>query len=129
MAIDDHLWISNEPKDSVSEIDPKTDTVAETIEVGKRPCSGLAAGFGSVWVPLCGDRALARLDIKTGKVAATIPTAIGDSEGSIVAGAGSIWLMTDAKGTLARIDPATNKIVAEIYVAPRSYGLAFGDDA
>src|SRR5712692_8447575 len=68
MAVDEHVWVSNEPKDSVSQLDPKTNTVLATITVGKRPCSGLAAGFGSLWIPLCGDRAIARLDLKTGKV-------------------------------------------------------------
>jgi len=31
--------------------------------------------------------------------------------------------------TLARVDPATNKVVAEIYVAPGSFAVAFGDNA
>jgi virginiamycin B lyase len=129
LAIDEAVWVSNKPRDSISRLDPKTNTVAATIPVGKRPCSGIAAGFGSVWVPNCGDDTLSRVDLKTGAVTATIKTTIGNSEGSIVAGAGSIWLMTDAKGTLARFDPATNAVVAEIYVAPGSYGLAFGEDA
>ncbi len=131
LAIDEAAWVSNEPKDSVSRLDPQINKVAATIELGsgKRPCSGLTAAFGSLWVPNCGDKTLARIDLKTGSITATIPTSIGDSEGSIAAGAGSVWLMTDAKGTLARFDPATNKIVAEIYVAAGSYGLAFGDDA
>ena len=129
MAIDEAVWVSNEPKDAVARLDPKTNTVAATITPGKRPCSGLAAGFGSLWVPVCGDKTIARVDLKTGSVTATIPTGIADSEGSVVTGAGSVWLMTDTKGTLARFDPATNKIVAEISVAPGSFGLAFGDGA
>jgi YVTN family beta-propeller protein len=129
MAIDERVWVSNEPKDTIAQLDPKTNTVLATIAVGKRPCSGLAAGFGSVWVPLCGDRALARVDLTTAKVTGTIPTGIADSEGSIVAAAGSVWLITDAKGTLTRFDPATNASVAEIYVSSGSYGMAFGDDA
>jgi YVTN family beta-propeller protein len=129
LAIDEAAWVSNAPKDSVARLDPKTNTVAATIATGKRPCSGLAVAFGSVWVPNCGDSTLSRIDIKTGAITTTIRTTIGSSEGSIVAGAGSIWLMTDAKGTLARFDPATNLVVAEIYVAPGSYGLAFGEDA
>jgi virginiamycin B lyase len=44
-------------------------------------------------------------------------------------GAGSGWMMTDPRGTLARIDPATNRTVAEIYVAPGSFTVAFGEDA
>jgi YVTN family beta-propeller protein len=127
IAVEDSVWISNEPKDSVARIDPKTNKVVDTITPGKRPCSGLAAGFGSLWVPNCGDRTLARVDLKTGKVTATIPLDIADSEGGIATGAGSVWLMTDKKGTLVRIDPDTNKPVAEIRVAPGSFAVAFGE--
>src|ERR1051326_3712858 len=129
MAIEDSVWISNKPKDSLTRIDPKTNKIADTITVGKGPCAGLALGFGSVWTPNCGDQTLVRVDLKTGKVTASIPTGIGDSEGMIATSPDSVWLLTDAKGTLARFDPATNKIVAEIYVAPGSYAAAFGEEA
>src|SRR5688500_12952069 len=56
LAIDEAVWVSNKPKDSVSRLDPKTNTVTATIAVGKAPCSGVAAGFGSLWVPNCGDQ-------------------------------------------------------------------------
>jgi virginiamycin B lyase len=129
IAVDEAVWISNKPKDTVARLDPKTNTVVATVPVGKRPCSGLATGFGSLWVPNCGDETISRVDLKTAAVTATIRTHIGNTEGSIVTGAGSVWLIVDAKGTLARFDPATNAVVAEIYVAPGSYGLAFGEDA
>ena len=129
IAVDESVWVSNRPKDSIARFDPKSNTVAAVIPVGKGPCSGLAAGFGSLWVPNCGDKTIARVDLKTGAIAATIRTDIANSEGSIATGAGSVWIMTDAKGTLARFDPATNALVAEIYVAPGSYGLAFGEEA
>jgi YVTN family beta-propeller protein len=129
IAVDESVWISNKPKDSVARLNPETNTAAATIQVGKRPCSGLVAAFGSLWVPNCGDQTVTRLDLKTGSLTATIPITIGNSEGSIVAGGGSIWMITDGKGTLARIDPATNAVVAEIYVAPGSFGLAYGEDA
>jgi virginiamycin B lyase len=129
IAVDRAVWISNKPKNSVARLDPHTNTVAATVAVGQRPCSGLAAGFGSLWVPNCGDHTISRVDLESGAITATLPTGIGNSEGSIATGAGSVWLITDAKGTLARFDPATNAVVAEIYVAPGSYGLAFGEDA
>ncbi len=85
IAVGDEVWISNKPKDAVIRIDPKTNAVVATIAAGKRPCSGLAIGFGSLWVPLCGDQTtaqgLARVDLKTGTVAATISISIGNSEG------------------------------------------------
>ncbi len=127
------MWVSNKPKDSVSKLDPKSGTVTATVAVGKRPCSGLATGFGSLWVPNCGDAttapSMSRVDLKTGEVVATIKTGVGNTEGAIATGAGSVWLLTDAKGTLARFDPATNAVVAEIYLSPGSYGVAFGEDA
>jgi YVTN family beta-propeller protein len=132
IVVDEAAWVSNKPKDSVAKLDPKTSRVAATITPGKRPCSGLAVGFGSLWVPNCGDQTIARVDLATGEVTATIKTSIGDSEGSIATGAGSVWITTDAKGTLARIDPASNTIVAEIYLPSGSFGLAFaagGDEA
>lgn len=133
LVIDDDVWVSNSPKDTVHRLDPKTNTVVATITVGRHPCSGLAAGFGSLWVPNCGDKSgepksVSRVSLKEGKVEATLPFGVPESEGGIAAGAGSIWMMTDKNGTLARIDPATNKVVAEIYVAPGSYAVAFGDD-
>jgi virginiamycin B lyase len=129
LAIDEAVWVSNEPKDTVSRLDPTTNTVTATVQVGSRPCSGLAAGFGSLWVPNCGDQTMSRVDLKTNKITATIKTTVANSEGGIAAGAGSVWLMTDTKGTLARFDPATNAVVAEIYVASGSYGMTFGEDA
>jgi len=126
MAVDRHLWVSNKPKGTVSELDPQTNSVLATVAVGKRPCSGLAAGFGSVWVPLCGERALVRLDAETGKITATIRTGVADPEGSIVTGAGSVWLMMDKRGTLGRFDPAANRLATEIRLPAGSYGMAFG---
>jgi virginiamycin B lyase len=129
IAIDEAVWVSNRPKNNVTRLDPKTNKVAAVIPVGKGPCSGLVAAFGSVWVPNCGDETIVRLDMKTGAITSTIRTGIGSSEGSIVAGAESIWILTDKKGTLARFDPGTDRVVAEIYVPTGSFGIAFGDDA
>src|SRR5579862_7661463 len=49
IAVDEAVWISNKPKDSVAKLDAAVNRVAATVPVGKRPCSGLAAGFGSLW--------------------------------------------------------------------------------
>jgi virginiamycin B lyase len=133
LAIDESVWVSNSPKHTVHRLDVKANTVIGTFEVGKHPCSGLTAAFGSLWVPLCGEKdgsgkGLARVSLKDGKLEATLPFEVPQSEGGIASGAGSVWVITDAKGTLTRIDPATNKAVAEITVAPGSYTVAFADN-
>jgi virginiamycin B lyase len=124
----DAVWVANGPGNTVLKLDPKTNKVAATVEVGKRPCSGLAAGFGSLWVPNCMDKTLSRVDLKTNKVSATIPVGPADSEGGLAAGPDSIWMMTDPKGILSRIDPETNRLVAEIQVPSGSPVCVIGDD-
>ena len=126
---DSDVFISNKPKNTVARLDSKKNKPADPITVGDKPCSGLTIGFGSLWVPNCGDQSVSRVDLKSGKITATIPIGIGNSEGYIASGAGSIWLMTDSKGTLARIDPANNKVVAEIVLPAESFCPVFGENA
>lgn len=134
VVTDDAVWVSNAPKNTVHRLDPKTNQVVATIEAGKRPCSGLAAGFGSIWVPLCGDRpnvengakpALARIDMKTNQVAATIPVGVANSEGGVAASSDAVWIVSDIKGVLSRIDPATNQVAAQVEVAPGSVACVY----
>jgi YVTN family beta-propeller protein len=125
----DAEWVSNAPKNTVHRLDAKTNTVAAVITVGKRPCSGLAAGFGSVWVPNCGDKTVSRIDTATNQVVATIPAGPSASEGGIAASPDGVWLVTDAKGVLSRIDPKTNAVVAEVMVPPNSAGVTYGESS
>jgi YVTN family beta-propeller protein len=125
---DDSVWVSNGPKNTIHRLDITTNAVTATIEVGKRPCSGLAAGFGSIWVPNCTDGTLSRVDIQTNRVVATLPYGPAQSEGGLAASADSVWLLTDKAGILSRIDPATNQRTAEIRVPPGSYACVLGED-
>jgi YVTN family beta-propeller protein len=125
---EDSVWVSNGPKNLLHRLDVKTNTVAANIEVGKRPCSGLAAGFGSIWVPNCNDKTVSRVDIKTNQVIATIPVGPAQSEGGLAASADAVWILSDPKGVLSRIDPATNRVAAEITVAAGSFAAVLGED-
>lgn len=134
MVTADSLWVSNGPKDTVHRIDAKTSKQVAVVTVGKRPCSGLAEGFGSLWVPLCGERqtkagaGLARVDEKTNQVIATIPVGPADSEGGVATSRDAVWIVSDPKGVLSRVDPKTNKVVAEIPVPAGSVAVYyFGD--
>ncbi len=126
---EDSVWVTNGPKNTIHRINAKTNELAAPIEVGKRPCSGLAAGFGSIWVPNCGDKTVSRVDMATNRVTATIPVGPAVSEGGIAASPDAVWLVTDAKGTLSRIDPATNKVAAEVEVPPNSASCYYGEGA
>jgi virginiamycin B lyase len=126
---DDAVWVSNGPLGSIHRLDVKTNQVAATIAVGKRPCSGLTAAFGSIWVPNCGDKTVSRVDIKTNAVVATIAATPAESEGGIAASEDAIWLVTDKEGKLSRIDPNTNAVTATVDVPPGSASVLYGDGA
>src|SRR5436190_16010177 len=76
----DAVWITNAAKNTVHRLDAKTNKVTASIEVGKKPCSGLAAGFGSIWVPNCGDKTVSRIDVKKNEVVATVLAGPANSE-------------------------------------------------
>jgi streptogramin lyase len=129
VVTEDAVWVSNGPKGTLHRLDPKSNTVVKAITVGKRPCSGLAAGFDSIWVPNCGDKTISRVSIATNEVIATIPVGPAASEGGIAVGAGSVWIASDPKGFVSRIDPKDNKVIAQITVPAGSAGATFGEGA
>src|SRR5260370_38295580 len=49
LAIDEDVWVSNKPKNSVSRLDPKTNTVTAPITVAKPPCSRMAPRSRGSW--------------------------------------------------------------------------------
>jgi YVTN family beta-propeller protein len=126
---DDAIWVSAGQLDAIFKLDVKTNEVGAKVTVGKRPCSGLIAGFGSVWAPSCGDKSLGRVDTKTNTLVATIPVGPAESEGGIAASPDAIWLVTDKAGKLSRIDPKTNTVAATIDVPPGSASVVYGEDA
>jgi virginiamycin B lyase len=95
------------------------------------PCGAMTVSSGSLWVADCKEKTLNRIDLKTAKIVAVIPTGLGgpDGELNVVAGAGSIWLASDASGLIARVDPASNSVTASVKVVPGSVYLAFGFDS
>ncbi len=107
----------------------KTGKIAEVPLEGA--CGAMTIGFGALWVADCKAKTVNRIDIRTNKSAAVIPTGLAspDGEMNVVSGASSIWVASDKSGVIARIDPATNKVIASVRVEPGSCYLAFGEGA
>lgn len=121
----DSVWVSSARANHVVQLIAASNTVGLVADV-KRPCSGLADGFGSIWVPSCGDHTLLRIDPATAKPIATITVDPANSEGGITVGDGSVWIVAKPS-TLERIDPATNKIAASIELPSGSENPTFSD--
>jgi len=94
-----------------------------------KPCGAMVIEGGSLWVANCEDGTLNRIDLKTAKLAATIPTGIAkltNAELQLAASPGAIWIASDAKGVISRVDTATNTVVATVTVDPQTSYLAYG---
>jgi streptogramin lyase len=124
------LWIANITLKEVERVSAPTNVVTSRIKVSGVPCSGIAYGFASVWVPICGPhgsgRSLVRIDAATNRVGATLPIAPANSEGSITTSPDSVWLAT-SDGVLSRIDPATGSVRQKIRVASGSQNLVYAE--
>ena len=100
-------WVVNADGDSVSKIDPATNSVVDTItNVGSGP-SGIAIGNDDVWVAnsLGGD--VARIDAKTDTVVQRIP--VGNGPAGIAYAGGFVWVANTSDGTITRIDAASGR--------------------
>ena len=128
VVIDDAVWVTSSNVNHVVRLDALKNQAGPIVTINN-PCSGLATGFGSIWVPSCGTHSLFRVDPHTGRIQGEIPVGPADSEGGITAGAGSVWMASDKKGVLARVDPQTNKLAAEVAIPSGSYAPAFADGA
>jgi len=119
------VWVSSARANHVVQLLPSTNTVGIIADI-QRPCSGLAEGFGSIWVPSCGNHELDRVDPATGKVVATIAADAANSEGGITTGDGSVWFVVKPS-TLLRIAPSTNTVTAKIELPAGSENPVFAD--
>jgi streptogramin lyase len=125
---DNGLWVTSSSANHVVFLDARTNKPGAIITLQK-PCSGLAVGFGSLWIPSCGSHNLARANVDTGAIEATIAAGPADSEGGITTGAGSVWMVTSATSELDRIDPATNAVIAKIQIPKGSFNPIFAGDS
>lgn len=125
----DAVWVGSTGPNAVHRIDPRTNKVTDIVALPGEPCAHMAAGFGALWAPLCGDRpSLAKIDLATRKLVAVFPTATL-AEGGVGVGGDSVWLPTDAAGTLARIDPANGHVRQAIPTAAGSTNALYAEGA
>jgi virginiamycin B lyase len=128
LTTDNAVWVATTEPNSIQRIDPDTNRVVSTVVLPGEACSGLAIGFGSIWVPVCGKKPLlARVDAVKNEIVAVLPVRPAGPEGGIAASGDSIWIVTDKNGTLVRIDPDTGTVRQKIAIPPGSYNPLFSE--
>jgi virginiamycin B lyase len=122
----DAVWVASSKVNHVVRLDPETNRPGTIVTVAE-PCAGMAEGFGSLWIPSCGDHAVLRVDAETGKIQGKVAASPADDEGGIAVGAGSVWIVTSKDGDLVRIDPATNDVTAHVRIPAGSFNPVFAN--
>jgi streptogramin lyase len=84
--------------------------------------SGLAAVDDSLWISQYDFSSLQRIDLRTGKVRATID--VGGSPGAVIVAGGAVWVHDWERGRLVKVDPRRNRVVKTL-----TPGSAIGDIA
>lgn len=124
----DAVWVGSTGPYAVHRIDPKSNKLVATVKLPGEPCAGLATGFGSLWVPLCGrPSALAKVDVNRNTLTAVLSIGPAAAEGGITTSPDSVWLVVDKNGSLARIDPDTGAVRQKIQIPPGSYNPFYSD--
>jgi hypothetical protein len=100
---------------------PGRPVVAARIRLD-RSFTDVDVGFGAIWV--AGQGALLRIDLRTNRVVATIPTPVAGESASIAFGEGAVWVTSgQANGVVYRVDPAANRVTAAIGVPGGAFGI------
>jgi hypothetical protein len=128
VAITDNMvWVGSTGPYAVHAIDPTTDQRIATVVLPAEPCAGLAVGFDSLWIPMCGrSGGLARVDLRTHALVSIYPVGPAVAEGGVATGSGSVWMVLKS-GSLARIDPAGGTVRQNLQLPPGSFNPYFSD--
>jgi YVTN family beta-propeller protein len=108
---------------TLARLDPST---AATVSVRPLPFapSGIAVGFGAVWVSLNTQDSVLRIDPRTSAVEQMIP--VGEGPTAVAASDDAIWVVNARSRTISRIDPETDTVVATIPVNGTPSAIASG---
>ncbi|WP_263373842.1 Vgb family protein [Granulicella aggregans] len=121
----DSVWVTSARANHVVQLLPGSEKTGIVVDVPK-PCSSLAYGWNSIWIPSCGAKKLLRVDETTGKTLAEIPADPANSEGGITTGLGAVYIVVKPS-TLLKVDPETNTVVAKLDLPSDSENPFFGN--
>lgn len=128
LAADDRYLYVRLDRGAVVRIDPDSDQLAGSVDVGGELCQGLGVGYGAVWT--CRGDDVVRLDFETGQVTTVEGIVAAENQANMPAGFDRIWVLTGVDGSrLVGIDPATNQADPPIELGILGSDIAVTDTA
>ena len=124
-----NVLVAIRAKGAIARFSNRDNKAQESFQGLEEPCGGMVNAFGNLWVPDCKKQSVARLEARSGKIAATAAVGVGKARVAIAASGDSIWMLSDEKGTLSRVDPADNRVVSELRLEPSCNTVQFEQEA
>jgi ABC-type transport system substrate-binding protein len=121
VAAEGQVWVLDRDDRTLARIDPRTNTVAQTIALAGQPGDVLLSA-GTLWVASRTDGTVLRIDPGTGRTKSVVST--GGNPSSLAASDGAVWVATDGPGSLARIDARTGTVTNTIRVGDAPTAVA-----
>ena len=120
------VWVTSPLTGQIFKVDPGTDTVSASLDVGGSP-RFIAAGEGAFWVIDERDGTVQRVDPDSGSVVARIATGeAGGPSADIDAGGGFVWVAWAHRSSGTQIDPATNTLAARYATHEPNFSMRYG---
>jgi branched-chain amino acid transport system substrate-binding protein len=120
------VWALSDEAPHVLRIDPRTNRVDRTIELGTEDLTGLALGAGSVWATDLEAGLLWRIDPRPDPITRSIDVGFGVS--AVAYGEGAVWVTNFVRDELVRVDPVGNRVTARIRLAGTPLSVAAADE-
>lgn len=116
------MWVTNFGSATLQRIDPATNRVTGSVDVGATPC-GIAVGAGAVWINGYGSDSVERVDPETMTLTAHIQ--VGSAPYDVLFADGSVWTTNNSDANVMRIDPETNQVTSTIPLGEAVAGLGY----
>ena len=98
------VWVSDFDSQTITRIDPATNTIVAKIETGLESTHAIYAASGGVWVSAIISAGVVMIDPATNQSSGGVDTDHGGSWGSAELD-GSIWVLHGDDNVVTRIDP------------------------
>jgi branched-chain amino acid transport system substrate-binding protein len=125
-AGEEGVWVLSGEGPHVLRIDPRTNRVAQRIELDTSGLTGLAVGAGSLWTTDTERGLLWRVEPGPDPIAQSINLGFGVT--AVAHGAGSAWVTNFVRDEIVRVSTGTNRITARIPLAGTPPSVAAADD-
>ena len=105
----DTVWVTDQEAGTLTRVDPTTNAVSSTLDLGGKPQDVLFAA-GAAWVTLPDVGVVVRVDPATGVMTRV---QVRGRPQNLAFGVGTLWVTDPANNSLARIDPAKLAITGD----------------